>query len=222
MEKRNKVLNQIIEQAILPAFYHPDPEVSLTILNDLYRNGFRAVEYSNRNDAAIQNFLHLRKAANKQLPGLQLGAALIKNTIDATEYINEGADFIIATGVMKDIRDIAHRNDVLWVPTCMSMTEITIAEELDGRLVKLFPANVLGPSQVSALKEIFPDLYFMAADDPELNIGLSSWYRSGISVVGLKHSYTSKKVSEPKDYSRLETSVKNASEIINYRDKVTT
>ena len=99
--KKKIVLNLIAEQGVVPLYYYPDKEVSIQVLKALYKGGVRLVEYTNRGKNALENFLELRKTAHKELPGLMLGAGTIKDKIDATEFINEGADFIISQNTRK-------------------------------------------------------------------------------------------------------------------------
>lgn len=144
MDKNKKVLDIILQQGILPLYFHPDADVSAHVLRAMYRAGIRAVEYTNRGEEALENFLHLKKVAKKELPGLLLGVGTIKNKIEATEFINEGADFIICPGVVAEVAAIVHRNNLLWVPGCMTTTEIITAEDLDAKLIKLFPGVYSG------------------------------------------------------------------------------
>lgn len=204
MDRKKKTLNLIIEQGILPVYFHPDAEVSVQILKALYNAGIRVVEYTNRGEAAINNFLRLRKVADQELPGLQLGVGTIRNKIEATEFINEGANFIVCPGVIEAVATLADKNDLLWVPGCLTATEIILADDLGAQLIKLFPASLLGAAYVVAMKEIFPDLLFMPAGGVEASEeNLSSWFISGASAVGLGNSLISKNLLETKDYAGI-------------------
>jgi 2-dehydro-3-deoxyphosphogluconate aldolase / (4S)-4-hydroxy-2-oxoglutarate aldolase len=215
MDKKNKIINIVIEQGILPLYFHPDANVSVQILKSLYNAGIRAVEYTNRGGNAINNFLELRKIADKELPGLYLGAGTIRNKIEATEFINEGADFIISPGVTEPVAALADRNDLLWVPGCLTATEIILADNLGAQLIKLFPGSLLGPSYLTAMKEIFPDLLFMPTGGVETNEeNLSSWFKSGASVVGLGSKLISKTLMETKDYPAIELLTKQTLQIV--------
>jgi len=57
MTRKKKIINLVIEQGILPLYFHPDADVSVQILKALYQAGIRVVEYTNRGEAAINNFL---------------------------------------------------------------------------------------------------------------------------------------------------------------------
>ncbi len=215
MNKRESVLDVILNQGVLPLYFHPDAHVSVHVLKSLYRGGIRAVEYTNRGASALENFLHLKKITERELPGLLLGVGTIKNKIEATEFINEGADFVICPGVIEEVATLAHRNDLLWIPGCMTSTEIIIAEDLGATLIKLFPGNFLGPSYISALKEIFPDLLFMPTGGVEANRkNISEWFNAGASVVGLGSNLISKNLMATKDYSSLQLQTTDVLQII--------
>jgi 2-dehydro-3-deoxyphosphogluconate aldolase / (4S)-4-hydroxy-2-oxoglutarate aldolase len=215
MDRKQKMANLVIEQGILPLYFHPDADVSVQILKSLYNAGIRAVEYTNRGETAINNFLRLRKFADIELPGLYLGAGTIRNKIEATEFINEGADFIICPGVIEEVASLVHKNDLLWVPGCLTATEIILADELGAQLVKLFPGSLLGPSYLKAIKEIFPGLLFMPTGGVETSEeNLRSWFKSGAGVVGLGSKLISKNLVETKDYEGIETLTKQTLQIV--------
>jgi 2-dehydro-3-deoxyphosphogluconate aldolase / (4S)-4-hydroxy-2-oxoglutarate aldolase len=215
MDRKQKIINLVIEQGIVPLYFHPDPGVSVQILQALYNAGVRVVEYTNRGDAAIDNFLQLRKLADKELPALQLGAGTIRNKIEATEFINEGADFIVCPGVIEAVASLADKNDLLWVPGCLTPTEIILADDFGARLVKLFPGSLLGPSYLMAMKEIFPGLLFMPTGGVETSEeNLNSWFKSGAIAVGLGSKLISKNVMETKDYAGLESLTKQTLQIV--------
>jgi hypothetical protein len=53
-KRRNKEI--IIEQGMLPLYYHPSSEVSIAVLEALYKAGVKAIEYTNRGEHAIGKF----------------------------------------------------------------------------------------------------------------------------------------------------------------------
>ncbi|HEX5150730.1 MAG TPA: bifunctional 4-hydroxy-2-oxoglutarate aldolase/2-dehydro-3-deoxy-phosphogluconate aldolase [Parafilimonas sp.] len=211
MNKKKVVLHLIAEQGVMPLYFYRDKEVSIEVLKALYKGGARLVEYTNRGENALENFLELRKVTDKELPGLKLGAGTIKNKIDAAEFINGGADFIVSPGMIEEVAKVAHNNGLLWVPGCMTATEIVRAEDAGAELVKLFPGNLLGPFYVAAVKEIFPDLLFMPTGGVELDEdNLSAWFKAGVAAVGLGSKVISKDVLEKKEYGLIEEAVAKA------------
>jgi 2-dehydro-3-deoxyphosphogluconate aldolase/(4S)-4-hydroxy-2-oxoglutarate aldolase len=97
----------------------------------------------------------------------------------------------------------------------MTPTEIIKAENLGAKVVKLFPGNLLGPSFLSGIKELFPNLLFMPTGGVELtkeNIG--GWFKAGVCAVGMGSKLISKDVMEGKKYTELTAATKEAMEIV--------
>ncbi|MEO6731728.1 MAG: bifunctional 4-hydroxy-2-oxoglutarate aldolase/2-dehydro-3-deoxy-phosphogluconate aldolase [Ferruginibacter sp.] len=215
MDRKKKLVSRIIDQGILPQYYHQDAGVSVQILKALYNAGIRVVEYANRGENAVDNFLQLRKFADKEMPGLLLGAGTIRNKIEATEFINEGAGFIICPGVIESVANLANDNNLLWIPGCLTSTEIIQADELGAELIKLFPGHLLGYAYLTFIKEVFPDLLFMPTGDVETNAeSLTTWFNSGASVVGLGNTLISKSLLEAKNYAGIESITRETLQVL--------
>lgn len=210
-----KIINTIGEQGLLPLYFHPDMEISAEILRSLYNAGVRVVEYTNRGDQALENFRHLRKITDKELPGLILGAGTIKNKDHAVSFMNGGADFIISPGLNEETGQFASSNKFFWIPGCMTPGEIMKAETLGAVLVKLFPGNILGPTFLSSVKELFPDLLFMPTGGVRLEEEhLRGWFKSGVWAVGAGSNLIDKASVSTGKFSALESSARRALEMV--------
>jgi 2-dehydro-3-deoxyphosphogluconate aldolase/(4S)-4-hydroxy-2-oxoglutarate aldolase len=86
----------------------------------------------------------------------------IKNAQMAEIYIQAGVDFIICPGRVEEVANVADKNKTLWVPGCMTPSEIIHAGNLSAKMIKLFPGNILKPEFMTAIKALFPDLMFYA------------------------------------------------------------
>jgi 2-dehydro-3-deoxyphosphogluconate aldolase / (4S)-4-hydroxy-2-oxoglutarate aldolase len=206
MSKKQEILNVITNQGMLPLFFYKDTEVSIEVLRALYSAGVKTVEYTNRGEAALKNFEAMRKVCDSELQGMYLGVGTIKDAQTAQQFINAGAHYIISPGLVEDAAEVANKQDMLWVPGCMTPTEIIKAEKLGAKLVKLFPGNLLGPGFVSAIKELFPNLLFMPTGGVDLskeNIG--GWFKAGVCAVGMGSKLISKDLLEQKDYSKIQS-----------------
>ena len=204
MDKRSTIITALKEQAMLPLFYHEDAEVCVTLMQHLYKAGIRLIEFTNRGRLAFDNFKQMKAAAEK-LEGLYIGIGTIKDANTAEKYIEAGADFLISPALAEDVYDAAYSNKVLWIPGCMTPTEILKAENLGINLVKLFPGNVLGPGYVSAIKDLFPNMMFMPTGGVETTKeNLGDWFASGVIAVGMGSKLITKKLLEEKDYELIE------------------
>lgn len=216
MDKKAEILKLIPEQGMLPLYYNSDTEVSINILHALYNAGIRTVEYTNRGEAALKNFAALRKVCDNELGGMYLGVGTIKTAQSAQAFIDAGADYIISPGLVEEVVPVAEKHNMLWVPGCMTATEIIKAENLGAKFIKLFPGNLLGPSFMSAIKDLFPNILFMPTGGVDLskeNIG--GWFKAGVCAVGMGSKLISKEVMEGKKYDELTATTKEVIATIN-------
>jgi len=215
MSQTKKITEAIIAQGILPLYFNPSEEVSLEVLKAIYRAGIKAVEYTNRGDAALSNFKKMVALRDADMPGLLLGVGTIKNRQNATDYLAAGADFLVSPGFVPDVAAHCVANDIFYAPGCMTPTEIIAAENAGISFIKLFPGNMLGPEFLSGIKDIFPKLLFMptgGVDTTRENI--EGWYKAGVCAVGMGSKLISKKLMEAKDYATIEEETRKVLDLI--------
>jgi 2-dehydro-3-deoxyphosphogluconate aldolase / (4S)-4-hydroxy-2-oxoglutarate aldolase len=215
MDKKAEISKLIKDQGVLPLFFYKDADVSVEVLRALYQAGIRTVEYTNRGEAALNNFSKMRAAIDKEMKGMYLGVGTIKNADAARAFINAGADYLISPGLVEDAAKVADENKMLWIPGCMTPSEIIRAEQLGAKIIKLFPGNLLGPSFLSGIKEIFPDLSFMPTGGVEVEKGnLSGWFKAGVCAVGMGSKLITKTHLENRDYAGIRSATEESIRLI--------
>ena len=138
------------------------------------------------------------------MPGMFLGIGTIKTRKAAKKFIDAGADFIICPTVNTNVAKEVKAAGLLWIPGCMTPTEISVAEEAGATLVKIFPGNILGPSYISSIRELFPDVRFMPTGGVEVDEkNLKSWFASGVVAVGMGSKLVTKEMMLAKDYDKI-------------------
>lgn len=215
MSNTQQITDAIIAQGMLPLYFNADETVSLDVLKAIYKAGVKAVEYTNRGEAALKNFTTMVALRNAEMPGILLGVGTIKNMQQAEDYLQAGADFLVSPGFVKEVADFAVAKDVFYAPGCMTPSEIIAAENAGIRFIKLFPGNMLGPEFLSGIKEIFPKLFFMptgGVDTTKENI--EGWFNAGVCAVGMGSKLISKKLMEAKDYATIESETIKVLELI--------
>ena len=215
MSKKDFVQQLICKERVLPLFYDDSSETSKAVLKTLYEAGIKIIEYTNRGKYALNNFKILRRYVDDIMPGLQLGAGTIKTTSDAASFIKAGADFIICPVINTDVATLVHKAELLWIPGCMTATEIFNAESNGATIVKIFPGNILGPTYITAIKELFPNLLFMPTGGVDVSKeNLSSWFDAGVCAVGMGSKLISKSILDNNDFENLSMLAKQTLEII--------
>lgn len=217
MSKIQNVIDAIVQQGMLPLYFHADENVTIDVLRAIYRAGIKAVEYTSRGDSALSNFTKMVEVRNAEMPDLLLGIGTIKNLQQAKAYYEVGADFFISPGLVIEVADFLKTEGMLYSPGCMTPTEIIAAENAGVKFIKLFPGNMLGPDFLSGIKDIFPNLLFMptgGVDTTKENIG--GWFKAGVSAVGMGSKLISKQLMADKDYATIESETKAVLSLINY------
>ena len=184
--KEMNILNVIEKYPVIPVYYNDDPKECIDVVKRCYAGGIRVFEFVNRGAKALENFKILLEYKNENLPDLKLGIGTIKTAQQAKEFAEAGTEFLVSPIIKRDIAEVAKAYNLEWIPGCMTPTEIALAEELEVKLVKLFPGDTLGPNFLKAIKPLFPNLKFMptgGVDTTELSI--STWRQAGVFSVGL-------------------------------------
>ncbi len=213
--KKDVLLQLIPQQGMLPLYFNKDTQTSIELLKALYTAGVRTVEYTNRGEAALANFKAMKAVCETELKDMYLGVGTIKNGEMAQTFIDAGCDYIICPGLVESVAKVADANNMLWVPGCMTPTEIIAAENLGAKMVKLFPGNIIGMAFMSAVKELFPNLLFMptgGVDTSKENI--EGWFKAGVCAVGMGSKLVSKEVMANKQYDLLIEETKKVMAII--------
>jgi 2-dehydro-3-deoxyphosphogluconate aldolase / (4S)-4-hydroxy-2-oxoglutarate aldolase len=199
---KEKIVKAITEQGILPLYFHPDEKISLRILQTLYESGIRVIEYTNRGKQALKNFRFLAKESYNQFPGLILGLGTILDSKTAGKAIQNGADFLVSPGYTKELSKFSANEHILWIPGCMTPTELLQAQDDGLNLIKLFPANAAGTGFLKSSREVFPELLFMPTGGVDKE-NLGSWFRAGASAVGMGGSLITKSIVETGSWEQL-------------------
>lgn len=206
MSDKQTILQSILDQGMLPLFYWDSPTVSLEVIRTLYKAGVRALEYTNRGPAALENFKFLKTELSGKTPGLYLGIGTVKTAEEATAFIKAGADFIVSPIINGEVAVLAEKAGLLWIPGCMTPTEIHQAQVHRAALIKVFPANILGPEFVSSIRELFPGQLFIPTGGVELNKeNILSWFKAGVCAVGMGSKLISKDILKHEQYDVLYT-----------------
>lgn len=215
MRNKEIVSDSILAQGVLPLFYYEDAEVSLQVIRTLYRAGVRVVEYTNRGKAALANFRIIKKKVTAEMPGLYLGIGTIKTGLEAEAFVNAGTDFIVSPIIDSEVALVAANYKLLWIPGCMTPTEIHVAQQYKAQLIKLFPANILGHAFVSSIRDLFPGQLFIPTGGVEIEAdNISAWFRSGVCAVGLGSKLISKKMLDERLYDELYANTIKALELV--------
>ncbi|MBF4471506.1 bifunctional 4-hydroxy-2-oxoglutarate aldolase/2-dehydro-3-deoxy-phosphogluconate aldolase [Flavobacterium sp. HJJ] len=215
MTKIDQVITTITKQGILPLYFNQDETVSIEILRALYRAGIKAIEYTHRGNEATANFKKLIAVRDAEMFDLLIGIGTIKDELQTETYLELKADFFISPGLVPEVADLLKSKEILYIPGCMTPTEIIAAENKGIQFIKLFPGNKIEPDFLASIKDIFPNLIFMPTGGVDTTKeSIQAWFNAGVSAVGMGSKLISKKLMEARDYQTIENKTKDVLRII--------
>ena len=141
---RMTVLAAMVDQGVIPVFYHPDVDVCKKVIQACANGGAKCIEFTNRGDFATQVFLEVARHFAKADKSVIMGAGSIVDAPTAGIYIANGAKFVVGPLLNADVAKVCNRRKIPYSPGCGTMSEISYAEELGCEIVKIFPGDSVG------------------------------------------------------------------------------
>jgi 2-dehydro-3-deoxyphosphogluconate aldolase/(4S)-4-hydroxy-2-oxoglutarate aldolase len=196
------------KQKVLPLFYHADAVVCKGVVEALYHGGIRLIEFTNRGSEALSRFTELSSLCKQSYPEMRLAVGTIASGKDAEDFIEAGADVLISPFWDDEVAVVAKNAGVLWIPGCMTPTEIHHAVQEGIQLIKLFPGNLLGTGFVEAIRPLFPNVHFVVTGGVDATAdSVKQWLNAGIVAAGLGSKLITGEVMQQKQFSVLQEKV---------------
>ena len=213
---RMAVLSAMMEQGVIPVFYHQDAEVCINVIQACADGGAKCVEFTNRGDFAAHVFLEVATHFAKADPSVIMGAGSVVDAPTAGMFIANGANFVVGPLISAEVAKVCNRRGVPYIPGCGSVTEIGDAQELGCEIVKVFPgASVGGPDFVRSVMEPMPWTRIMPTGGVEPSEeSLRKWFDAGIVACGIGSKLITKQLLDAKDYPGMERSVRKTVNLI--------
>ncbi len=137
---------------------------------------------------------------------IKVGAGTVLNLNDLGNALAVGAEFIVTPSVQDDVIRKCVSDNVPVIPGALTPTEIHKAWDLGASMVKVFPASVLGPGYMKAIKGPFNHIKLMAVGGiGEDNI--SEFFKNGADAIGFGGSILKEKWLAEKKYEIIEEKI---------------
>ncbi len=134
-----------------------DASVARRVGETLVEAGLPCIEIAFRAPGAVEA---IREAA--RVEGLLVGAGTVLRPEQARAAADAGAAFAVAPGLSEEVVAASAAAGLPFFPGVATPTEIEHARRLGLRVLKLFPANLLGgPGFLRAVAATYPDVRFI-------------------------------------------------------------
>jgi 2-dehydro-3-deoxyphosphogluconate aldolase/(4S)-4-hydroxy-2-oxoglutarate aldolase len=150
-------LERLATSRVIPVLTASDADEAERACRALFAGGLSVVEITFRTDAAAEA---IRRVA--RIDGLLVGAGTILSPEQLTLALGAGTRFAVAPGTNASVVEAARRSDLPFIPGVATPSEIERARALDCRVVKVFPASLVGgPQFLKAVAPVYPDVRFV-------------------------------------------------------------
>ncbi len=181
MTSRRATVNALIDAGAVAVVRLSDPERIEAVVDALQEGGVHAIEVTLTTPGALAIITTLAKRTDARL---LVGAGSVLTAEDARSAIDAGARFVVSPVFEDEVLAAAHGADVPMLPGAYTPSEIIRAHHAGADLIKVFPADTLGPAFIKSVLAPMPFLELMPTGGvtPE-NVGL--WIAAGAVAVGL-------------------------------------
>lgn len=131
----------------------------------------------------------IRRLRERHGEHVLVGAGTVLDPETARIAMLAGAQFIIAPNVNVEVIKMCLRHQLVCMPGALTPTEIVQALEAGADIVKIFPAEAVGPHYVNALRAPLPQAPLMPTGGVTLE-NLGTWFKYGSVAVGVGSSMT--------------------------------
>ena len=206
----------MIDQGVIPVFFHPDVEVCKKVIQACANGGAKCIEFTNRGDFAPQVFLEVARHFAKADGSVIMGVGTVVDAPTAGVFIANGAKFVVGPVLNADIAKLCNRRKIAYSPGCGSASEISDAEELGCEIVKIFPgSSVGGPDFVKSILAPMPWTRIMPTGGVDCTEdSLKKWFEAGVACVGMGSNLITKQLLAAQDYAGIEKRVRDTIALI--------
>ena len=157
--KRQEVLKGILDAGVIAVIRGDSKEQAIKIVDAVAKGGIKIMELT----MTVPNPIEMIKEAAEKYKGTDVivGAGTVLDTETARACIIAGAQFIVSPSLDVDTLKLCNRYKVAVMPGVMTVKDAITALEYGVDVVKIFPANLYGPSVIKSFKGPLPQGDFM-------------------------------------------------------------
>ena len=196
---RHAALQRVLDTGIVSIIRASSSEQLVDVAKALYEGGIDVIEVT----FTTPGVLEMIAAVKKELgDNILLGAGTVLDTESVRAAVLAGAEFIVTPTVNLDVIKLCNRYSKVIMPGGFTPTEILTAWEAGADIVKVFPADVGGPSYLKAIHGPLPQIRLLPTGGVDLQT-LPSFVKAGACAVGLGSALVEKAAVEAGDMNRI-------------------
>ncbi|MCI0700874.1 MAG: bifunctional 4-hydroxy-2-oxoglutarate aldolase/2-dehydro-3-deoxy-phosphogluconate aldolase [Planctomycetia bacterium] len=215
---REQHLQRVLDCGIVAIVRFSDPGPLVEVVKALAAGGVTVAEVT----FTVPNALEVIRQAKREIGDrVLLGAGTVLDPETARSAILAGAEFIVAPTINLEVIKLCRRYDKLVMPGAFTPTEVLSAWEAGADIVKVFPADVLGPAFFKALRGPLPQVKLMPTGGVDLSTA-SEFLKAGAVCLGVGGQLVEPKAVASGDFARITHLAKQYVEIVRVTKAIST
>jgi len=192
-------LRRVLDSGIVAVVRAPDSDQLVEVARALADGGVGVVEIT----MSVPNALDVLRQVRQELGDrLLLGAGTVLDAETARAVLLAGAEFIVAPTLNLDVIRLCCRYGKLVMPGAFTPTEILTAWEAGADIVKVFPADVVGPAFFKALRGPLPQIRLMPTGGVDLTTA-ADFLKAGACCLGIGGQLVEPKAIAERNFDRI-------------------
>ncbi|WP_088347383.1 MULTISPECIES: 2-dehydro-3-deoxy-6-phosphogalactonate aldolase [Rhodomicrobium] len=161
------------------------PEEAEAVVAELIDAGFEAIEIPLNSP---EPFVSIGKAAKFAPPGCLIGAGTVLRVADVDRLAEAGGRLMVSPNVTPEVIARAAARGMVTMPGVFTATEALLAVDAGASALKFFPASVLGPAGINAIRAVLPPALEIGAVGGVSEADFASYAAVGLRTFGLGSS----------------------------------
>jgi 2-dehydro-3-deoxyphosphogluconate aldolase/(4S)-4-hydroxy-2-oxoglutarate aldolase len=192
-------LQRVLDCGIVAVVRSPDSDQLVEVTRALADGGVTVVEITMTVPHALDVLRQVHKAQGERV---LLGAGTVLDPETARAVLFAGASYIVAPTVNIEVIRLCQRYDKLVMPGAFTPTEILTAWEAGADIVKVFPADVVGPAFFKAVRGPLPQIRMMPTGGVDLTTA-AAFLQAGACCLGIGGQLVEPKAIAQRDFGRI-------------------
>jgi 2-dehydro-3-deoxyphosphogluconate aldolase / (4S)-4-hydroxy-2-oxoglutarate aldolase len=192
-------LRQILDSGIVAVVRSPESRHLVEVVGALAEGGVRVAEIT----FSVPNALDVIRQVKEALADrVLLGAGTVLDAESGRAALLAGAEYLVSPTLNLDVIRLCRRYDKIVMPGAFTPTEILTAWEAGADIVKVFPAEVVGPAFFKAIRAPLPEVRLMPTGGVDL-AAAASFIQAGACCLGVGSQLVEPRAVAARDFARL-------------------
>jgi 2-dehydro-3-deoxyphosphogluconate aldolase/(4S)-4-hydroxy-2-oxoglutarate aldolase len=192
-------LKQVLDCGIVAVVRSPDSKQLVDVARALADGGISVIEITMTVPGALDVVRQVRDALGDRI---LLGAGTILDPETARAALLAGAEYLVAPTINFDVIRLCQRYDRLVMPGAFTPTEILAAWEAGADIIKVFPADVVGPAFFKAVRGPLPQIRLMPTGGVDLTTA-AAFLKAGACCLGVGSQLIEPRTVAERNFDRI-------------------